>query len=71
LELTTFAKVIVVHGGAEGVRWTEMDKRSVVHAGKHFVLEFVGHLMKKGATSRNHNLVGRTAAPMTFSLTWP
>jgi hypothetical protein len=68
LELTTSARVIVVRGGIEGgVRWTEMDQRSAVHVGKHFVTKFVGHLMKKGASCRNHNHAGRTAAPMIFS----
>jgi len=44
-----------------------MDQRSAVHVGKHFVTKFVGHLMKKGASCRNHNHAGRTAAPMIFS----
>jgi hypothetical protein len=44
-----------------------MDLRSDVHVGKHFDSKFAGHLMKKGASCRNHNLAGQTAAPMIFS----
>jgi len=44
-----------------------MDQRSDVHMGKHFDSKFTGHLMKKGASCRNHNHAGQTATQMIFS----
>ena len=57
--------------GKKGVRGSENDQRSAVHEGRYSVLGSVGHLMKKGTTSRNHNRVGQTTTLRTFSLTWP